>query len=286
MVSKVKSVLKAIPFIGPSLKRLARMRRNWKDGFNLYKTLVLNFRAFTFKQACGLPIYVFGKLKIYNVGKIIVEAEHHKGMIELGRNRDRFKASAGSAMLDNKGLIIFRGPIRFSVDFSIYNMTTGVVDLEAFTFFGNNSKIYCYSSIVIGKCCRLGGETQFFDSGFHFLRNSVTGDVRTIFGEVKIGDFCWVGNRSTIARGAVLPDRTVVASNSLVNKDFSDQVEPLLAGMPAKVISNNLVRVFNRDDENKLFSYFAENPTETVYPHYPPAENELDIVREEYYNRN
>lgn len=283
MVSKVKSVLKAIPFIRPSLKRLARMRRNWKDGFNLYKTLVLNFRAFPFKQACGLPIYVFGKLKIYNIGKIIVEGDRYKGMIVLGRNIDRFKASAGSAMLDNSGTIIFRGPIRFSVDYSIYNQQSGIIDFGELTIFGNSCKINCFKHIVLGKCLRTGGEIQIFDSGFHFLRNSITGDVKTIYGEVKIGDFCWIGNRSTVARGAVLPDRTIVASNSLVNKDFSDQVEPLLAGMPAKVISNNLVRIVNRYDENKLVQYFSDNSNETIYYNYPAMENEKEAVRKDLY---
>lgn len=259
-MGNLKETIKTIPFLYSFFINIKRINKNYKDDFNLIKTLSLNFRALKFKDACKLPIFVYGKLKIYNIGEIIIDAKIETGMIWLGRNLDRFKASSGSAMIDNSGTIIFRGPVRFSVDCSIFNKETGVIDIGKLTFFGNTTKLYCYKSISIGKLCRIASECQIFDSGFHFMRNIKTGEIKSIFGEVIIGDGCWIGNRSTVARNSILPNYTIVASNSLTNKDFSNFEIPLLGGTPAKIISEKIVRIVNRDDENRLFNYFSTQP--------------------------
>ena len=36
-----------------------------KDGLNIYKTILVNFKLFPLKEALKFPIFVFGKLKIF-----------------------------------------------------------------------------------------------------------------------------------------------------------------------------------------------------------------------------
>ena len=59
--------------------------------------------------------------------------------------------------------------------------------------------------------------------------------------------------RTTFSKGAVVPSKTIVASNSLVNKDFSN-IEPytLLAGMPASVKATGQKRIFDLDIQREL----------------------------------
>lgn len=281
----VREQLKKISILKQLVRKYRRLRKLYKDDFNIGKTLYLNFKVFPFQIACKFPVFVFGKLKIYNLGTIIVDAPVvSSGMIELGRNRDRFRASSGAAMIDNSGFLIFKGPVRFSVDFGIYSMSSGVIEIGEFTFLGNSVKMYCYNKIVIGKCGRIAIETQFFDSGFHFMKNVETGEVKNIMGEILIGDYCWIGNRTTIARGAVLPDHSIVASNSLVNKNFSNAGNcPLVAGTPAKLISNGVIRIFNREDENRLFDYFLTHREDGKIIEQPGIKDEYDLLKNEYY---
>lgn len=78
--------------------------------------------------------------------------------------------------------------------------------------------------------------------------------------EVVIGDHVWIGNRTTISRGTVLPDDSIVASNSLVNKDYSSEGSfCMFAGMPAKVVKRNIKRIWNEREESdidKRLNYF------------------------------
>lgn len=281
----IRQQFRKIPLFKKLVQKYRTLKGLYKDDFNIWKTLYLNFKVFHFSVAWQLPIFVFGKLKIYNLGKIIIDCPVvFPGMIELGRNRDRFKASAGSAMIDNSGILIFKGAVRFSVDYGIYTMKSGTVEIDECTFLGHAVKLYCYHKISIGKCCRIGLETQLFDSGFHFMKNVETGEIRNIMGEVVMGDYCWIGNRTTLARGTVLPDHSIVASNSLVNKNFANLANyPLLGGIPAKPISSGTIRIFNRQDENRLFAYFLEHPDEQILEEQPGELNEFDIVKKEYY---
>lgn len=253
-----------------------------KDGLNIYKTILVNFKLFPLKEALKFPIFVFGKLKIYHLGTVIIESPIFTGMIELGRNRDRFKASAGSAMIDNRGIIIFKGAVHFSIDYGIYSQPTGRIEFGKFCFLGNNVKLYAYNKIVIGMGCSITSEVQIFDSGFHFMKNVETGEIGNIMGQVVIGNWCWIGNRTTIARKTILPDYSVVTSNSLVNKDFSMEKFPLIGGIPARKISNSLVRIFNREDENHLWAYFVEHrDVDSIYEHAGLI-NEYELVEKEF----
>ena len=74
---------------------------NIKLGINIYKTIYINFRFLPFKQACKLPIWVYGKMKFgYKSGSIIIDATFRRKMIEIGINRDRFMAPQGTFFID------------------------------------------------------------------------------------------------------------------------------------------------------------------------------------------
>ena len=55
-----------------------------------------------------------------------------------------------------------------------------------------------------------------------------------IFGEIKIGNNCFVGAHTTILPGVTLGDFVVVGAGSVVTKSFPDGV--IIAGNPAKQI--------------------------------------------------
>ena len=245
---------------------MARWKHRFSYNFNLWKTIYVNFVFLPFKQAIYLPIFVYGRVKIYDhSGTIVIEDRIRTGMIHFGRNTDKFSASKGSALINITGKLIFKGTVLFSCDNTLH--IVGECIIGKYSFFGNGVKIYCVNKISLGECCRVTLECQIFDTNFHYMRNVETGQIDRRDKMVIVGNYCWVGYRTTLARGTQLPDYSIVSSNSLVNKDFisSDVKYPLLAGIPAKIISSMRVRVFDRIEEEKINHFFINNPTALYY---------------------
>lgn len=126
-------------------------------------------------------------------------------------------------------------------------------------FIGSGCKIMCFNSIKIGFHCDLTWETQLMDTSFHYIRREQTSVPDSLTKPIIIGDFCWIGNRTTISKGTILPDYSIVASNSVVNKDFSDCGKNCMyAGVPAKLKATNVVREYDTQKEaelDKIYNY-------------------------------
>jgi acetyltransferase-like isoleucine patch superfamily enzyme len=89
--------------------------------------------------------------------------------------------------------------------------------------------------------------------------------VRRCNSPIVIGDYVWIGNRVTINKGSMIPNCSIVASNSLVNKDFSQYGSGILAGCPAKFISSTKRRIFSYNKESLLNDYFREHSNALEY---------------------
>ena len=57
--------------------------------------------------------------------------------------------------------------------------------------------------------------------------------------DIIINNHVWIGTRSLLLKGTVLPPNSVVGAMSLVNKTF-EEPNSLIAGIPAKVIKRNI----------------------------------------------
>lgn len=270
----------------PALVKAVRKWRkfvNTHKGVNWYKTLYLNFKTQRFADAVKLPMLVYGKLKIPNLsGKIVIEGPVYHGKIKLGFNSEYFSASRGGAILMVSGQLIFHGRFRSSVDCMID--AAGVLEFGDLCRIGNAVKISCKNRISMGDASGIAVEAQVFDSNFHYVRNAGTGIVKAKSMPVIIGKFCWVGNRATLMKGTRLPDYSIVAGNSLCNKDYTVDAPayPCFAGSPAKVVGSGSLRVFDYEEEAKIDAYFAANPHESSYVSYTGVVDETRSI-EKYF---
>jgi len=66
-----------------------------------------------------------------------------------------------------------------------------------------------------------------------------------------LGSFNFISNRVSILGKTVTPDYCTVASNTLLNKDYSSFGENIiLGGIPAKLVKENIVRDWETEKEN------------------------------------
>jgi len=245
---------------------LARWKHRFSYNINVWKTIYVNFTFLPFKQAIHFPVFIYGKVKVYDhSGKIVIEDRIRSGMIHLGRNTDKFSASKGSALINITGKLIFQGAAVVSVDY-VLNIF-GECIIGKYAGLGGEVKICCWSKITIGKSVRIGFESQIFDTNFHYIRNIETGRVDRRDRVVMIGNYCWIGNRTTLSKGTQLPDYSIVASSSLVNKNFgeSNVESPLIVGQPANIVSSMRVRIFDPLEEEKIDHFFKNNPDALYY---------------------
>lgn len=221
---------------------------------NFNKTLYINCKMLPFYQAIKLPIYVYGKIVFRDLsGQILIRGNVRSGMIKIGKNSNYVETTIPRSIWTVRGQIIFNGSINFLQ--GSYVLVSKNASLEfgcGSIFCGSNFKVMCFDNIKIGNNVWITWDVQIMDTSFHYI--SVAGEIpRKLTNSVKIGDFVWIGNRTTISRGALIPDWTIVASNSLVNKDFHDIGKYcMLAGQPAKVKATCVECIYDEITQKEL----------------------------------
>lgn len=235
--------------------------------FSLLKTIYINFKLLPFKDAIKLPILIFGKIKIVDLnGEINFKCPIKFGLVIFGtydNNINGYKSEVSRLSL--LGSININGKIHFASGIKIYIAESGLFILGNNVNFNQNIRIVCSNKILIGDNTAVAWDSQIFDTNFHYvIRNKEY--VKRKTKPILIGSNVWIGNRVTISAGARINNNCIVASNSLVNKDYYSNGEGCLyGGIPAKLISKNVERLFNYDMERMIENYFIKHPEEDIY---------------------
>jgi acetyltransferase-like isoleucine patch superfamily enzyme len=247
-----------------------------KKKINVFLTVYSNFRLLPFNQAIKLPIYVYGSFTLKLRGTVVINGPLHRGMIKIGNDLAGYViANRGKLTITKDAKIIFNGNANICQGSSILVNKNGVLILGNNVNIGDNVKIICFVCIEIGDKTGVTWESQITDYNFHFIENLNSNQIYTIYKSIKIGKYCWIGNRSSIMPGTTLPDRTIVASNSLLNKDYvKDGVEfySLLGGIPAKLIKKGVKRIYNIDNEIHLQNLFYKDKVNSFYSSMLPED--------------
>ena len=238
----------------------------YKLHLNLAKTLYFNFRVFNFKTAIKLPVWLYGHIQLEGLHRGCVVLQQAKtGGVKIGGGwaSDVFGRSIrcisylclrGKLVLGT-GIVMQQGVVLSVSNNAILKIGNNVVFNERVTI---HSKV----SITIKDNCRFGWNVQIFDTGFHYMVNK--GKLAYRNAPVVIENNVWIGNSVSIMKGTYLPAYTVVASNSLVNKNFKEMGEHcMIGGVPAKFITNGVERLLLKDkeidnlfkDDNKFIDY-------------------------------
>lgn len=233
--------------------RLIR-RLNW------FKTLYLNFKTQPFFVAVQFPLFVYGKLYIHSLyGDVLIVGPIKRGMIKIGfRELDLLPVSYLPNQLLNTGKLIFNGPAIISGGVSLSNV--GILNIGSCCIIGGGCLIKSTKSISIGTNTRIAYNCTVFDSNVHYVKNIETGVIRRNSGAIVIGRNCWINGGSYIGKDAVVTDYSIVARNSLINKDFTKSGANLfLVGNPAKALKSKVQRILSLKEERELTYYFSQN---------------------------
>lgn len=105
------------------------------------------------------------------------------------------------------------------------------------TYITASSVIHSASSISIGSDCAIAWGTTILDTDFHRIVYE-DGKQNSISKPIVIGDKVWIGCNCTILKGVTIGNNSVIAANSLVNRDVPPN--SLVAGNPARVVKTGI----------------------------------------------
>lgn len=257
---ELKSIIRKID-LHYGLGRLEMLlSTNW---FNPFLTLWVNFRSFPFSQACKLPLFVYGRPRIYALsGSMRVIGKVRPGMITF----NQCKPGAPSVMslqseIYNAGEIIFNGKGYIGTGTKIRTAPNAILSLGKDFKIADMCNIGCFTKVIVGDHSRVAHRCQIMDSNYHYIANFGKGIVPNFKKCISIGKGCWICNTTTITGGAVLPDYTIVASNSLVGRDLSEiSSGSLVGGIPVKFIATGFRRVENAEISVRITHFYRLEP--------------------------
>jgi acetyltransferase-like isoleucine patch superfamily enzyme len=219
---------------------------------NWIKTYYFNYKKFPYAVAKKLPVFFYGKVKFTNIsGEIIIDAPIKKAMIGFGQTFEFPTTSKGTSEISLKGTIFFKGHVQIGKDVCLLIDKGAYFEMGHFSCLGSSVLLICKNKIVLGSNVRVGFQVQFIDTSIHQLIDLSTLEKLPLNGTIHLDDYNWVGNRTTIMKNTQTPVNCIIASNSLINKDYTTLGENILiGGIPAKLLKENISRDWEGEREN------------------------------------
>lgn len=201
------------------------------------RSIILNFRLFSFKQAIYLPLIVSRNIKITEIwrgGVQINTKTLFPGMIQLGYSdvgTINIKQFPSVLQISKRGKLVFNGKCHIGAGCNISVGVSGKLEFgESFNCSGRTAFI-AHKNISFGNECLVSWGCTFMDSDFHKIKKD--GYVLNETADIKINKNSWIGCNCNILKGSELPANSVLGAGSLLNKKYSEE-KCIYAGVPAK----------------------------------------------------
>ena len=220
---------------------------------NIFRTLIFNFRAFGLRSAMKLPVYVYGRVKVYKMGCIELHGPICRGMFRIGMNYT--DTLFPYTVWNNMGTIEVHGRTWINHGCNVQNR--GRIVFRGGDIISQACVLDIHDCLELGKNVSVGYGSEFIDSDIHYMMDVMSRKVLPNTRAIRIGAFNWLGSHTYVKKGTVTPDYTIVASpNALLLKDYTQDLEPysILGGSPARVIGKGKCRIFNHQNEIMITS--------------------------------
>lgn len=204
------------------------------------KTIYFNFRYLPWQQAIRFPFWISSKTYLRKTkGSIIINGELHTGMIRIGYGDiGIFDNKRSRTIWEVAGKVIFDGYAEIGHGSKISVGETGQLQLGKNFAITAETAIIAYKQVTFGNDCLLSWDILIMDTDFHPITNARS-EIQNPPAEIIIGNNVWIGCRSLILKGSVIPDGSVIAANSLVSKQLSG-TNQVFGSQPLTVLAENI----------------------------------------------
>jgi maltose O-acetyltransferase len=116
----------------------------------------------------------------------------------------------------------------------------GIISIGEYTYIGRDGFVVsnpAEAKIVIGTHCAISHSvhirTAKYDTVVHF-KDALESPLH--WGNIKIGDYVWIGAHVVICGGVTIGDNSIIGANSVVTKDIPP--DSIYGGVPAHLIGH------------------------------------------------
>jgi acetyltransferase-like isoleucine patch superfamily enzyme len=179
-------------------------------------------------------------------------------MIKIGCHPAKAKSNT---KLIGRGTYIFHGDAEIWGGCIIENNAT--IEFGDKFLMAESVQVMCAERIVFEDHVRIGFDSTLMDTDFHFILDIDKKRTSKNFAPIVIESGSWISSDCKIMKGAHLPKNSVVSGGSLINKNYENEApNQIYVGVPAKPIRQNIIRIHNVREEDRLTEYFKNNPNE------------------------
>ena len=217
------------------------MSRLTKIISSIPKTIWFNLRYLPFLTAIRLPVWVASNVRIKCMERGVIRLTNNvkPGLIRIGYHEADAVDTYGLhtiLSIEKGGEFIFTEDAHIGHGAIINIKSTGTLSVGRNFAISGTTSIICNKSIKFGDDVQTSWNSLITDSDAHKIFSEDGNQINPNM-EIIIGNNVWIAANTTILKGSVISDNTVVASNSLVNKKFT-QGKCIIGGSPANVIKS------------------------------------------------
>lgn len=234
---------------------------------NWSKTIYINFRMLPFNDAIRFPIIIWGKCRlVLKGGKIVFEVPVRRGILKIGYRYETFNYKEPS-QIKIHGIFTLKGEVWFGSSIHLSVEPKANLIMGQFSSMGSCTSLECTKSILFSDCSRVGSFSYISDSNYHYMKNTKDNSILPLSRPVIIGARNYIGSKVTLLPGTITPDNIVIGYGSICNKDYRNLIpeNSVIAGIPAKLVKENTVRIFDLEKEAEITSFFAESGNDIYY---------------------
>ncbi len=250
------------------MKKIQRLYRFLKADGSLFKTLYFNFKLLPFRDACKLPIAIGRRVEFQNLSKVKIKfiegVKLRMFTVSIGLNKTEITSprTLWSLLRFEENSELWLGEkvtIASGAAISVYKNAKLIINSRV--VMNQRVKIFAKNHVEFGPDCRVGWESQFYDTAFHLTYIKDKNIIKSPYGKIVFGQNCWITNRCTVSGNVFLPPFSMLASGSVLNKDYSNITSTgnLFAGSPAVLKRTGIYRIFRVKKERELMKLFDEN---------------------------
>lgn len=234
---------------------------------NWIKTLYINFRMLPLKAAIRLPIVIYGRCRLsLKGGKLIFEVPIKKGLLKIGYCYETFNFKEPSQVKIH-GIFTVRGEVWLGSSICVLVESGANLSMGQLSSMGSCGSLVCTKNVVFSDYSRVGSFSDISDSNYHYMKNLDDNSILPFNKPIKIGSRNYIGSKVTLLPGTVTPDNIAIGFGSVCNKDYRSTIpeNSVIAGIPAKLVKKNTVRIFDFEKEAAITKYFAESNSDIYY---------------------
>ena len=132
------------------------------------------------------------------------------------------------------GSIVIEDNVSFDKECRLVSANNAVLRFKSGADIGGFNIFNCGTNVTIGHDTMIAGYCYIQSSNHGTVLNIPIKKQKHIYGEITIGDDCWIASHVTVVAGVTIGDGAIVGANAVVTKNLS--VNSKNVGIPASQV--------------------------------------------------